>query len=78
MIKRIRKWWMCRKYGICPIHGELRPHGGYNEGRWGICPVCLRENEAKNIHRDVTREKARSEALQRLDRDWRVSTTGRE
>lgn len=24
IFKRIRKRWLCRKYGICPVHGQLR------------------------------------------------------
>jgi hypothetical protein len=72
MIKRIRKWWLCTKYGVCPVHGVLRPHGGYNEGEWGLCPKCREENSAKATWRDTEYESRRQAAIERLDRDWRL------
>lgn len=72
IFKRIRKRWLCWKYGICPVHGQLRPHGGYNQGRWAICAACLEENRGKSTHRDVVYEASRNEALTRLNRDWPV------
>jgi hypothetical protein len=71
LFKRFRKWYLCRKHGICPIHNVLRPHGGYNEGTWGACPTCTKENQAKNIHRDTQAEFRRNTALETIDRDWR-------
>lgn len=70
-IKRIRKWWLCWRNGICPVHNVLRPHGGYGEGRFGLCPTCRKENEAKSIHRDTQAEWRRNAALERIDADWR-------
>jgi hypothetical protein len=72
MLKRLRKWWYCRRYGICPIHGTLRPHGGYNEGKWAACAKCLEENRGKSIHRDLIYESNRHDALERLNSDWQV------
>lgn len=70
MFRRLRKHWLCWRFGICPVHGKLRPHGGYNEGRYGMCPSCREENFGKSTHRDVMHEKSRNAALDRLNRDW--------
>lgn len=70
VIRRIRKWWICRRFGICPVHSVLRPHGGYNEGQWGLCPKCREENFGKSTHRDVIFEQSRNAALDRLNADW--------
>jgi len=71
MLKRLRKKYLCWRYGICPVHNVLLPHGGYNEGRWSICPTCFGENRAKNIHRDTQYEAARDRAIDIIAADWR-------
>jgi hypothetical protein len=76
MLRRLRKWWLCRRYGICPVHGVLRPHGGYNEGQWGICPKCHEENAGKNVMRDWSTEKSRYDAVERLNADWALKPVG--
>jgi len=70
LVRRLRKWWFCRKYGICPVHGVLRPHGGYNAGKWDICPKCREENSGKSYMRDLAFAQQRHAALERLNRDW--------
>lgn len=58
MIRRLRKWYLCRRYGICPVHNVMRPHDDYSGG-WGICPTCHTENAAKNHYRNTSYEIAR-------------------
>lgn len=70
LLRRIRKQYLCWRYGICPVHNVMRPHGGYNEGRWGICPTCSRENDGKNTWRNTRYERRRDEAIDRINRDW--------
>lgn len=70
-VKRLRKWWLCRRYGVCPTHNLLRPYDGGYEGRWGRCPKCVEENRAKTIHRNSTYEWQRNAAVETIDRDWR-------
>ena len=77
MIKRLRKWWLCWRYHLCPVHGtylEQRDIGGYAVSLIWVCETCLRENEAKRIHRAYLRTQsyhlARERALATLNRDW--------
>lgn len=69
-IKVWRKRWLCWRYGICSVHNTLRPHGGYNEGRWGICHQCNRENHGKNTMRNLRYEEHRCNAQDIINRDW--------
>ena len=69
LLKRIRKWWLCRRYHICPTHGELmQDRGGYCS-TW-ICDTCIEENAAKAIHRSNVDHLARIRAQEKLNKDW--------
>ena len=70
--RRLRKWWVCRRYGICPVHGTLRPHGGYHEDEYGACGTCIAENLGKSRDRDLRQETRRQLALERLNYEWRL------
>lgn len=76
MIRRLRKWYLCRLYGICPVHNQLRPHVGYGGRTWGMCPVCCDENAGKNHQRNTSYEEGRENARNVIDRDWRVARSG--
>lgn len=69
MLRKLRKWYLCWRYGICPVHGVLRPHGGYAEGKWGICQTCLAENRGKNEMRNTRYERARDEMLRQAAKE---------
>jgi hypothetical protein len=45
--RKLRKWWLCRKYGVCPTHLILMEmKGGYHPA-W-VCGLCVQENQVKN------------------------------
>jgi len=70
MFRKLRKRYLCWRYGICPVHNLLRPHGDYHVGRWGICRQCAVENEGKNHLRNSSYEFAREKARERIRKDW--------
>ena len=68
-LKKLRRWWICRKYHICRTHGALMTSGGYNEPSWW-CPVCREENMGRSIQRQRVSALERVEAQKRLNKDW--------
>ena len=60
---------MCKLYNLCPVHVHpMVDRGGYDSD-W-YCAICGQENEAKRVHRNMSYEDQRLQAIAQLNAEW--------